>query len=233
MPRGNFEALRDDHDVMRCEPCRDSLSALLDDEDPGHPIATLDAHLAECAGCRRFSLEIADVHRRVRVREAEPVPDLTQSILDAAPPPAATTAPSPRPVAARSVLIGWLRYGLVVIGLTMLTMAVPSLVLHDTGSAIHATRELSAWDLAFGAGLVFAAWRPGRARGLLPTAAVLVAGQLLGSAIDVANGRSMIVNEAHHVLELVGVLLLWWLCRVIDPTPAERIPSLRSRLHPA
>jgi predicted anti-sigma-YlaC factor YlaD len=87
MPRGNFEALRDDHDVMRCEPCRDSLSALLDDEDPGHPIATLDAHLAECAGCRRFSLEIADVHRRVRVREAESVPDLTQSILDAAPPP--------------------------------------------------------------------------------------------------------------------------------------------------
>jgi predicted anti-sigma-YlaC factor YlaD len=108
---------------------------------------------------------------------------------------------------------GWIRYGLVVIGLTMVALAVPSLVLHDTGNAIHLTRELSAWDAAFGAGLLFAAWQPARARGLLPMAAVLAGAQLLGSVIDVVSGRSLVMSEAHHVLQLVGVLLLWLLCR--------------------
>jgi len=218
---------------MHCESCRDALSARLDGEEPGLPVAVLDAHLASCAGCRQFSVEITDAHRLVRVREAEAVPDLTRSILDAAPPHLTPTPPSPQEIGAGRGLIGWLRYGLVVIGLTMLALAGPSLLLHDAGSAVHLTRELSAWDLAFGAGLVFAAWRPARARGLLPMAAVLVAGQLLGSIIDVASGHSLIGGEAHHVLALVGVLMLWGLCRSIDSTPARPVAPLGSGLHPA
>jgi len=196
---------------MRCTTCQDALSARLDGEAVTVSLDDLDHHLADCAPCRRFSLDITDLHRVVRVRAAEPVPDLTRTILDAtagvaptAGSPAATTSSAAR---------GWLRYGLVVIGLTMLALALPSLLLHDSGSAIHMTRELSAWDAAFGAGLLFAAWQPGRARGLLPMAAVLAGAQVVGSVIDVTSGRSPVVSESHHVLELVGVLLLWLLCR--------------------
>ena len=204
---------------MRCESCRDALSARLDGEDPGISVVDLDTHLAQCGDCRRFSLHLTDLHRVVRVRAAEPVPDLVRSILDAAP---MTTA---RPEAA-SAAVGWLRYGLVVIGLTMLAVGLPSLVLHDSGLAIHLTRELSAWDVAFGVGLLFAAWHPAQARGLLPMAAVLAGAQLLGSVIDVTSGRSPLVNEAHHVLELVGVLVLWMLCRRVEH--AATTPGLPS-----
>jgi predicted anti-sigma-YlaC factor YlaD len=207
---GNRRASPDDYLGMRCTTCQEALSARLDGEGADLSLDQLDAHVAECADCRRFSLRITDIHRMVRVRRAEPVPDLTRTILDAADAGPAAHTPAPPRTAS-----GWLRYGLVVIGVTMLALALPALVLHDTGDAIHMTRELSAWDAAFGAGLLFAAWQPARARGLLPMAAVLAGAQLVGSIIDITSGRSPVVSEAHHVLELVGVLLLWLLCRTV------------------
>jgi predicted anti-sigma-YlaC factor YlaD len=203
---------------MRCSTCQDALSARLDGEDVDVSLDELDTHVGTCAECRRFSLDITDVHRLVRVRAAEPVPDLTRSILDS------TDDLAPTPPTAGAAARGWIRYGLVVIGLTMLVLALPSLVLHDSGNAIHLTRELSAWDAAFGAGLLFAAWQPGRARGLLPMAAVLAGAQLLGSVIDVVSGRSPVVSETHHALELVGVLLLWLLCRTASPSRSIAVP---------
>ena len=167
---------------MNCDESRDAISARLDGEDPGQTEAALDAHLATCRSCRAFALDAGDLHRTLRVRTAETVPDLSGAILQAAPAPVVPAEPHP--------LLTWSRYGLTVVGLTMLVLAVPSLVLHDSGSAIHLSRELSAWDLAFAAGLLFAAWQPTRARGLLPMAAVLAGGQLLGSCIDVASGRA-------------------------------------------
>jgi hypothetical protein len=66
-------------------------------------------------------------------------------------------------------------------------------------------------------------------------AAVLAGAQLLGSVIDVTSGRSPILNEAHHALELAGVLVLWLLCRTLErtrPTP-NPTSSADTRLHPA
>ncbi|MGZ4692153.1 MAG: zf-HC2 domain-containing protein [Acidimicrobiales bacterium] len=210
---------------MRCSTCQEALSARLDGETTGVSLDDLDHHVASCAACRRFSLDITDVHRLVRVRAAEPVPDLTRSILDAA----SEAVPAATATSNGGAARGWIRYALVVIGLTMMALALPSLVLHDTGNAIHLTRELSAWDAAFGAGLLFAAWQPTRARGLLPMAAVLAGAQVLGSVIDVASGRSPILSESHHALELVGVLLLWLLCRTATPTrPTTTFRFLRT-----
>ena len=232
---------------MRCSTCQDALSARLDGEAVPVSLDELDDHLAGCAPCRRFSLDITDLHRVVRVREAEPVPDLSVAILTAAGQPG-TVAPAQAPAAPAAAAIGaaspepagpargWLRYGLVVIGLTMLALALPSLLLHDSGSAIHMTRELSAWDAAFGAGLLFAAWQPGRARGLLPMAAVLAGAQVVGSIIDVASGRSPVVSESHHALELIGVLLLWLLCRTTGASASASLapssPSTPSSIDP-
>ncbi len=225
---------------MNCDQSREAISARLDGEEPGQPEAALDAHLAGCGDCQAFALGAGDLHRSLRVRAAEPVPDLSAAILQAVPrgDGDAIAAPGspPRPA------VAWLRYGLTVVGLTMLVLAMPSLVLHDSGSAIHLTRELSAWDLAFAAGLLFAAWQPARARGLLPMAAVLAGGQLLGTFIDVASGRAPAISEAHHALELAGVLLLWLLCRTAGSRSARRVtdggndarPTRRGLgLHPA
>jgi predicted anti-sigma-YlaC factor YlaD len=203
-----------DYQAMNCDESRNAMSARLDGEDPGQPEADLERHLAGCRSCRAFALDTGDLHRMLRVRPAEPVPDLSAAILQAA--PSRLSEPEPNP------MVPWLRYGLTVVGLTMLVLAIPSLVLHDSGSAIHLTRELSAWDLAFAAGLLFAAWQPVRARGLLPMAAVLAGGQLLGSLIDVGSGRAPAVSEAHHALELTGVLLLWLLCRALGHRSGRR-----------
>ena len=209
---------------MNCDESRDAISARLDGEEPGQPEAALDTHLAGCPSCRAFALGAGEVHRALRVRPAEAVPDLSAAILQAA--PRADEDGAPVAAGARPI-VAWLRYGLTVVGVTMLALSMPSLVMHDSGAAIHLTRELSAWDLAFAAGLLFAAWQPARARGLLPMAAVLAGGQLLGSCIDVASGRAPAVSEAHHALELTGVLLLWLLCRAVVGRSAHRAPGDR------
>lgn len=45
------------------------------------PDEVIDAHLARCPDCRRFAEVAAREHRRLRVRPAAPVPDLTGEIL--------------------------------------------------------------------------------------------------------------------------------------------------------
>ncbi|MCL2393419.1 MAG: SCO family protein [Acidimicrobiaceae bacterium] len=52
----------------------------------------LEAHLARCPDCTQFAEAAAAEHRRLRVRPASPVPDLTEEILErlaTMPPPAA------------------------------------------------------------------------------------------------------------------------------------------------
>jgi len=68
-----------------CPRFEEAISARLDGE--AHPIApeVLDAHLARCRDCRDFDRRAGDLKRRLRVRPAEPVPDLSASILLAIP----------------------------------------------------------------------------------------------------------------------------------------------------
>ncbi len=66
---------------MRCDTIREALSARLDGEAHGLDEVASDAHLRVCPGCRAWSAEVAVLHRAVRVREAEAVPDLSRAIL--------------------------------------------------------------------------------------------------------------------------------------------------------
>ncbi len=78
---------------MDCELCCEAVSARLDDEVLPVAVHDLDGHLASCRDCAQFADEIAALNRSVRVRPAEPVPDLTASIL-AAPRPGSLLRPS-------------------------------------------------------------------------------------------------------------------------------------------
>jgi predicted anti-sigma-YlaC factor YlaD len=194
---------------MRCVHCREALSARLDGEEAGVAFADVDAHLARCHDCQLFAAELPALHRMARVRPADPVPDLTARII-------AETAPAHTPAIAP--LAWWVRGGLVTLALVLLAMAVPELVAPGNASG-----HLAAWDVAFAAGLLFAAWQPERSRGLLPMAVVLIATMTLATYIDIRNGHPASHGLAVHLLELTGVVALWLLAHTTTPTGSIRV----------
>src|SRR4249919_1132281 len=121
---------------MQCERCREALSARLDGEDAGLPPALVDEHLAGCAACRSYERRLADLHRHSRVRQAEPVPDLSGAIM-------ATVAPRANP---HDPVLGWLRSGLTFVGVLLVILSAALLVSNSVENPAH----LAAWDLAFG-----------------------------------------------------------------------------------
>ncbi len=163
--------------------------------------ATLDAHLAACPRCTEFATGSGQLHRASRLRTADEVPDLVGAVLARV-----ETPKRSRPE--------WARYALFVVALSQLLLALPALLFGDSlGASVHIARELGSWDVALAVGLLYAAWRPERAAGLLPFAAALAATMLLTAVLDVASGRESALAESHHLLELVGLALLVVLAR--------------------
>lgn len=204
---------------MRCEEFQDALSARLDGEalPPGLDDAAVDAHVAACAACAAYAAGTGAHHRALRVRTAEPVPDLTDRILAALPPTA-----RPHPVRE------WARYALLAVALTQLLLAIPGVLFGDgPGASIHAARELGSFDVALGVGLLWAAWQPRRAPGLLPMVVALAGTMVATAALDVGRGEAPAWGEAHHVLDLAGLALLWLLAhpprRPAGAAPAGRL----------
>ncbi len=104
---------------------------------------------------------------------------------------------------------------------TQLLLAAPALLLGDgAGGAVHAARELGAFDVALSAGLLVAAWQPARAWGLLPVAAVLCLVVLGTTVLDVLDGSASSGGEAHHLLDVAGLALLWLVARERGPAVA-------------
>jgi predicted anti-sigma-YlaC factor YlaD len=83
-------------------------------------------------------------------------------------------------------------------------------------------------SVALAVGLVYAAWRPVRAFGLLPIAGALAACMVVAAAFDLADGRTAVLGEAHHVLDVAGLLLLWLLAGA--PRPRGRRLRMGARL---
>jgi predicted anti-sigma-YlaC factor YlaD len=211
-----------DHMGMRCDLAHEALSARLDGELGELEDAALDHHLETCTGCRAHARALAGLHRSLRVREAEPVPDLTRQIMAAT----ADQLPSPHRPAARAV--EWPRYALFTVAFTQLVMALPMLAGEHSGIALHHMRELGSFGIALAVGLLVVAWQPQRAAGLLPMASVLVAGLVLTAGADIVSGRSSGLGESPHLLEVVGVLLLWRLARTSSPRTPALIPLRRA-----
>lgn len=186
-----------------CEPFRDALSAMADGEVAPVGEHALQAHLDACAHCTAFAAATGDLSRRLRVAPAEPVPDLTAAIL--------TAVDTPDLARART-RFAQLRGLLVLVGVTQLVLAVPTLL--AAGSlATHVTREVGVFEVALGVGFLVAAWRPARAGGLLPVAAVVAGLVTVTSLGDVVAGTTALVQETAHLLEVVGTGLLWALDR--------------------
>jgi predicted anti-sigma-YlaC factor YlaD len=197
---------------VECATARELLSAQLDGETSDDESRVADAHLGSCAACRQWWHEIGHVTRLLRVRPAEPVPDVSGAVL------ARVGVPSP----GRGE---WVRFALAVLAATELVVALPGLILGEGAGSIHDARHVGSFGVAIAIGLLYVAWRPARALGILPIAAALAATMLITSGLDVVDGRTSLSGELHHLLELVGLVLVWLLAG--RPVPGRRVRSRR------
>lgn len=194
---------------MRCQDYQEAISAFVDGEPAPITAAVLDEHVTGCSACRAYAEQIEALDRTVRIRAAEPVPDLSRAILAAAPNRARI----------------WPRYVLLWLGLTQLVLAVPALAGSETGASTHLARELGSWDIALAVALLIVAWQPRRAAGLLPFALALTGATVLTAVLDVASGHALASNELIHVIDLLGVGALWVAARSPAGTKLRLRPS--------
>lgn len=202
-PSGMAEELNCDHWI-------ELFSASLDGEITTPEDHALESHLARCGDCRISTAGLLKMHRLVRVQSADRVPDLSTQILVRSHPP-------------RAGIGEWIRWALLVVGLTEFVLALPALVLGEDASApVHVARHVGSLAVAFAIGLIYVAWKPTRAYGLLPFGAALAGCMIASSALDLFDGNTAIAQESTHLFELVGIALLWRLAG----SPRPRLPHL-------
>ena len=95
-------------------------------------------------------------------------------------------------------------------GLVIAVLSLRPLILAEIdGVPTHIARHVGASSLALAVGLLYAAWRPHRAFGLLPLVGALLATTLLSAVLDTVDGSQSVVAEAVHIIEMIGLVLLW------------------------
>lgn len=181
-----------------CEWARELASAAADDELRPDEDRRLLAHLAGCADCRAHVDRLAALTRTIRLRPVAVERDLAATILARAHPP-------------RLGRGGWMRPALAWVGIVVVAQSIGPLVLGDIdGTPTHVARHVGASALALGVGLLYAAWRPVRAFGLLPLVAALFAATVIAAVLDTLSGARTAVAESVHLAELAGMALLWF-----------------------
>jgi predicted anti-sigma-YlaC factor YlaD len=197
-----------------CSVARELVSAAADDELAPDEEAGLADHLAQCADCTAYAEELAILTRSVRLRPVAPRADLTDTILSRSRPP-------------RLGRGGWMRPALAWVGVVIAVQSVGPLVFGDIdGTPTHVARHVGASALALAIGLLYAAWRPARAFGLLPLVIALFAATVAAAALDTLAGERTAVAESVHLAELVGMVLLW--CVAGSPGWERARDTLRS-----
>jgi predicted anti-sigma-YlaC factor YlaD len=197
---------------MDCARCQELISDRLDGRTTETEERLLDVHIVGCRSCEQVEAGVRVLHRSVRLRTAEVVPDLTDEILARANPP----------IAGR--LLG-MRVGLAWVALVGLVSAVPDLLLGThPGASVHVSRHLGAMSVGLFVGFLYAAWRPARAYGVLPVAVGVAAAVALGAIIDLATGAASGPKElSTYAVDIAGFVLLW----MLGGSPRPRLPRAR------
>lgn len=235
----------------RCQQCRESLSAHWDGEDGPWDEAAVIAHLADCVDCRAWERAAGAATRALRVRTADPVPDLSVTIGATAAAMGLTSTRAERPARRRGPRWWWStdgwRIALAVLAIAQLLLGTAQLFgIGAIGHGDHAMagmgpgpsddhlfNESSAWNVAIGAGFAAAAMLPRLAAGLLPMLLVFLGVLTVVSASDLLRGDVTAGRVATHLLVVAGVLVLWRVhrCYRRSPLPGQRQAGLDDVLH--
>ncbi len=199
---------------MDCEAARSSISARVDGELPTPLEPQLDLDLDDCAGCQAWEERAFALRRSVAMRQPPMPADLNTRLI--------ARLGVPDPGAGQ-----WVRYALGVVAATITILNLPLLLGLSSNTAGHDSRHLGTFGVALGVGLLWAALRPERANGLVPLAAALAGATMIGAFVDLASGEATALAESSHVLELIGLALLWHLSGG-RRTLTRRLRSLRS-----
>lgn len=150
----------------------------------------LDAHLAECDECRDWHDRAVALASRTR------------------PPTDEWQHPNIEP--RHFGMFRALRFALAWTGALLIVWSAPGVFDSTTDEAyIHLARHQAAFGVAIGVVFLVVAWRPDRAYGVMPMAVVFVVA-LTGAAVaDLALGASSLSKESRHVVEIIGLGLLW------------------------
>lgn len=117
----------------------------------------------------------------------------------------------------------WARRLLIVAAIVIVVDAVPTYISGEGVSAeSHAARHLASWQIGFGVGLFVAAWVSRMSQAMLAFAAAFASLTVIAKAIDVIGGHRGPWADSVHLVELIGVFLLWRL------TPPHLLPWHRS-----
>jgi predicted anti-sigma-YlaC factor YlaD len=196
--------------MIECAEAQAEISARLDGE-PSRSDGALDDHLAGCADCRAFESGAAALRRAAIGPAPSPGGALTGRVLAALEPDRSTT-PQARGI----------RIALVVVALVQGAVAIPELLHAGGGLPAHQSRHLGVFSLALAGGFLYTALRPRRAGAMLPIATLLGIGLVVTAVLDAAAGRTPITAESPHLLEVLGLVLVWMLTRLERPRP--RVP---------
>lgn len=190
------------------------ISAELDGELTDPESAQLHAHLDECVPCTLLTTKMARQHRLLRIQTAQHVPDIAARVVAVAHPP-------------RIGRRGWIRQALATLGIFELVVSLPALVLgNDADAPVHVARHVGSLGAALGFALLYAAWKPTRAYGLLPFVSALAVFMGVSSVFDLFFGQASFWTETTHLVELTGMFLVW----LLAGSPRPRIPNFRHEL---
>ena len=193
---------------MRCEDCRDAISAQLDSEDLPGEAEAVEAHVARCRDCRAYVERAALITRLARTAVAEPGPELVTAVLSA-----------PRPPTRRAQTARGVRVALGGLGLGQAALAIAGIAAagqHDHEGAValagtsaaHFVHESSAWNLALGVAFLLAATSVSRVAGLVPVIGSFVGVLAVLSVADLLGGRVDAERLLGHGLAVAGLVLL-------------------------
>lgn len=181
---------------MECNAAREILSAQLDQEADNEEASRANRHLGRCTGCSQWWTSVGNVTRTLRVRPAETIPDIATPALS-------------RSGNARRWTYQSARISLALLAVIELVFAVTGVLAGRDAAPIHDSQHLGAFGAAFAVAVLFAAWRPGFARGLMPVAVTLGIAIPAFAVIDLINENLTTGGGIHHVVQMVGLALIW------------------------
>lgn len=187
------------------------ISAELDGELSEPESVRLHTHLDLCVACSLLTTKMSRQHRLLRIQSAQRVPDIAARVVAIAHPP-------------RIGQRGWIRQALATLGIFELVVSLPALVFgNDADAPVHVARHVGSLGAALGFALLYAAWKPTRAYGLLPFVAALAVFMTVSSVFDIVFDQASFWMETTHLVELGGMVLVW----LLAGSPRPRVPQFR------